>query len=262
MSRYRMRRIVALVVSGGLLVGTLVAVAGATASLDGALRVRHDLRQQIQSIHKDRLKQRVAIHKRIHVIEGRDDGGIALDGVVNARARYAHKRQLKQVKALKRQERAVVAAARVKVAALRDRRTGLLDWIDTYAIFRFCPVDGPHDVADNFGIMVRIQGVPPHIHQGNDIMAPEGTPIVAPFDGTAVAGHNDLGGNSVDVYGEAGHVYNAHLSSYGKLGPVEAGDIIGYVGTTGDATSPHDHFEWHPNDGDAVDPNPFLSTVC
>ena len=111
-------------------------------------------------------------------------------------------------------------------------------------------------MANNFGVMVNIPGVPPHIHQGNDISAPAGTPIVAPFDGTAVATNNDLGGLAVDVYGALGHVYNAHLSSYGKLGAVKAGDVIGYVGTTGDATSPHDHFEWHPNDGPAVDPQP------
>jgi murein DD-endopeptidase MepM/ murein hydrolase activator NlpD len=262
MSRYGTRRLVALVVSGGLLVGALVAVASATSSLDGALRVRRDLRKQIEQIHKHRLSQRLAIHKQIHVLQGRGQSKVGLDGVANARTRYGHRRQVRQLKALKHQEEAVVAAAKTKVSALRSRRTDLLGWIDTYAIFRYCPVDGPHEVADNFGVMVRIQGVPPHIHQGNDISAPEGTPIVAPFDGTAVAGHNDLGGNSVDVYGDLGHVYNAHLSSYGKLGPVSAGDIIGYVGTTGDATGPHDHFEWHPGDGDAVDPNPFLAVVC
>ena len=64
------------------------------------------------------------------------------------------------------------------------------------------------------------------------------------------------------MYGVAGHVYNAHLSAYGKLGPVQAGDIIGYVGSTGNATAPHDHFEWHPNDGAAVDPYDLLMTVC
>jgi murein DD-endopeptidase MepM/ murein hydrolase activator NlpD len=64
------------------------------------------------------------------------------------------------------------------------------------------------------------------------------------------------------VYGARGFVYNAHLVAYGQLGAVGAGTVIGYVGATGDAGGPHDHFEWHPNNGAAVDPYPFLSAVC
>ena len=85
---------------------------------------------------------------------------------------------------------------------------------------------------------------------------------MAPFDGIAEAGHNWLGGNAVYVRGENGYVYNAHLSAYGKLGEVKAGDVIGYVGSTGDAGGPHDHFEWHPGNGSAVDPYPYLMAVC
>ena len=117
-------------------------------------------------------------------------------------------------------------------------------------------------MSDNFGVIREMPGTPRHIHQGNDIMAPTGTPIIAPFDGEAVASQNYLGGTSVKVYGAGGYVYNAHLSAYGKLGAVHAGDVIGYVGSTGNATAPHDHFEWHPADGAAVDPFLFLAAVC
>jgi murein DD-endopeptidase MepM/ murein hydrolase activator NlpD len=130
--------------------------------------------------------------------------------------------------------------------------------------FAVCPVDGPVAVADDFGIMVhhpKNQGGD-HIHQGNDMYAAMGEPIVAPFDGTAVDARNHIGGLAVKVYGEFGYVYNAHLSRYGQLGPVSKGDVIGYVGMTGNAGGPHDHFEWHPGNGPAVDPHGFLLLVC
>ena len=133
--------------------------------------------------------------------------------------------------------------------------------------FSVCPVAGPHAVADDFGIWVhhpKDEGGN-HIHQGNDISAPYGTPIVAPFDGTAVVSSdasNPVGGLSVKVYGKFGYVYNAHLSRIGTLGSVHTGDVIGYVGATGNAGGPHDHFEWHPGEGPAVDPHEFLMEVC
>jgi peptidoglycan hydrolase CwlO-like protein len=127
-------------------------------------------------------------------------------------------------------------------------------------VLQVCPVDPPRSYADDFGYP-RPGG---RTHQGNDIFAPYGTPIRAPFPGTAVDSTNALGGLAVKVYGSQGFVYNAHLSRFGKLGPVSTGDIIGYVGDSGNAqgTAPHDHFEWHPGNGPAVDPYPYLNSVC
>ena len=149
-----------------------------------------------------------------------------------------------------------------RLRELTRRRADTDAWIRQWGILQTCPVRGPVSIADNFGVVVRIPDVPVHIHQGNDMMAATGTPIVAPFAGTAVAAPNVMGGLAVKVYGELGYVYNAHLSAYGRLGQVRAGTVIGYVGSTGDAGGPHDHFEWHPNDGPAVDPNPYLSVSC
>ena len=129
-------------------------------------------------------------------------------------------------------------------------------------VLHICPVDQPHSYTDDFGAPRWAGGY--HPHQGNDIFAPEGTPIRAPFDGLAVQTPNTLGGRAVTVYGEAGYVYNAHLSEYGTLGQVTTGTIIGYVGNSGDAinSASHDHFEWHPGNGAAVDPFPYLNAVC
>jgi murein DD-endopeptidase MepM/ murein hydrolase activator NlpD len=142
-------------------------------------------------------------------------------------------------------------------------------------ILKVCPVGQPHAVYDGFGAPRYGGGY--HPHAGNDIIAPEGTPIYATFDGYAQAGYNTLGGNSVNVTGDLGYTYNAHLRSPGYTGPVQAGDIIGYVGATGDTSTPHDHFEWHPNVipsdwpaspygytviGTAINPFPLLSQVC
>ena len=158
-------------------------------------------------------------------------------------------------------------ASRRLFAWLQRQKQDALYRISLIRPFAVCPVAGPHAVADDFGIWVhhpKDEGGN-HIHMGNDISAPYGTPIVAPFDGNAVSwtdASNPVGGLSVTVIGQYGYVYNAHLSRLGKLGPVHTGDVIGYVGATGNAGGPHDHFEWHPGGGPAVDPHGFLMEVC
>ena len=127
-----------------------------------------------------------------------------------------------------------------RIEAMRQEIERLTWWLQTVGIFRACPVPGATIVHDNFGVMVRLPKVPVHRHMGNDIMAPTGTPILAPFDGYASGSRSHLGGTSVRVEGDQGYVYNAHLVGYGELGWVETGDVIGYVGATGDATGPHD----------------------
>lgn len=126
--------------------------------------------------------------------------------------------------------------------------------------FYVCPVDRPRAYSNDFGAP-RPGG---RAHQGNDIFAPYGTAIRAPFAGTAVDASNKTGGTSVKVYGSQGFVYNAHMSGIGKLGQVGAGTVIGYVGNSGNAkgTPPHNHFEWHPGGGGAINPYSYLNEVC
>lgn len=256
------RRLTALVVAGSVAVTGLVAAANAESSVQVALREKRDLVKRIEEIQETRRIRRVALHQRIRYTKARlrHAPGAA---EVGDRARYRHyrQRQLDRIADLRAEEGKLIRTIRKRVVALRNQRGELTSWIESLPLQR-CPVAGSPVVSDNFGDIREMPGTPRHIHQGNDIMAPTGAPVVAPFDGEAVASQNYLGGQAVKVYGAAGYVYNAHLSAYGKLGQVHAGDVIGYVGSTGNATAPHNHFEWHPGDGVAVDPFLFLAAVC
>lgn len=102
-------------------------------------------------------------------------------------------------------------------------------------------------------------------HEGIDIFAARGTPIHATTEGiVSKVGENNLGGRTVTVIGAggAGHYY-AHLESYADISPndwVDAGDIIGYVGDSGNAkgTPTHVHYGIYIN-GRAVNPYPLLA---
>ena len=105
----------------------------------------------------------------------------------------------------------------------------------------------PRGFGDGFGAPRYVGGY--HLHKGVDIVAPMGTPIYATFDGVASDATNIYGGTAVYVQGKYGSTYNAHMTSIAKLGPVQAGDVIGYVGSTGLAggETNHNHFEFRPN---------------
>jgi murein DD-endopeptidase MepM/ murein hydrolase activator NlpD len=157
----------------------------------------------------------------------------------------------------------------------REWRGGSLAPFDH--VFEVCPVRQPRAYGDGFGAPRYAGGY--HLHKGVDIVAPEGTEILAPFDGQAFTSSNGLGGNVVFVVGSQGTAYNAHLSSYSEnsSGSVSAGEVIGFVGNTGSSTTPHDHFEFHPRTmpgdwyrssygygviEDAINPYPLLLQAC
>ncbi|RWP87439.1 MAG: M23 family metallopeptidase [Mesorhizobium sp.] len=97
------------------------------------------------------------------------------------------------------------------------------------------------------------------LHKGVDWAAPVGTPIIAAFDGK-ITFQGDGGGygNLVKVsHGNGRETHYAHMQKFaiqaGVGTKVKAGDIIGYIGTTGLSTGPHLHFELYQN-GEAIDP--------
>jgi murein DD-endopeptidase MepM/ murein hydrolase activator NlpD len=131
------------------------------------------------------------------------------------------------------------------------------------------PVFGPSSFTDTFGAPRADTGW----HHGDDIFAPLGAPVLAVARGTLFSvGWNDIGGNRLWLRDEQGNqFYYAHLSAFSPLAVngrhVNAGDVVGFVGNTGDAqgTPYHLHFEIHPvsllklgYDG-VVDPTPYLS---
>lgn len=122
----------------------------------------------------------------------------------------------------------------------------------------------PQDLLAARGLLVPVQGVPRHklrdsydAHRGKgrrhraiDIMAPHGTPVLAADDGRVEKiSRNRAGGLTlyqVDASGQFVYYY-AHLDGYvGSLREgqvVKRGDMLGYVGQTGNATTPHLHFQ-------------------
>ncbi len=131
------------------------------------------------------------------------------------------------------------------------------------------PVDGEYNFVDTF-LAPRMFGTPyAHRHQGVDIFAARDTPLVAVERGVVGrVGTIRLGGNRVWLIGESGtEYYYAHLSGFGDIEPgqfVEAGTVLGYVGTSGNAvgTPPHLHFEVHPGGGRAVNPTPLMRQLA
>ena len=133
------------------------------------------------------------------------------------------------------------------------------------------PVYGPSSFGDTYGAF---RGdVPGNWHHGDDIFAPLGAPILACSDGIVFSvGWNEIGGNRLWLRDSQGNeFYYAHLSAFSPLAKngrhVKAGEVLGFVGNTGDAagTPTHLHFEVHPAslifmgyDG-AVNPTQYLT---
>jgi murein DD-endopeptidase MepM/ murein hydrolase activator NlpD len=130
------------------------------------------------------------------------------------------------------------------------------------------PVYGPTSYVDTYGAARSDVSY----HHGDDIFGSLGQPLVACADGIVFSvGWNKIGGNRLWVLDKQGNqFYYAHLSAFSTAAVngahVKAGQVIGFMGNTGDAegTPYHLHFEVHPvsflylgYDG-AVDPTPYL----
>lgn len=126
----------------------------------------------------------------------------------------------------------------------------------------YCPVGGPTSFVDSWGAP-RSGG---RSHQGVDMMAAYGTPQIAIVSGTITySGYSSIGGNVQYLSGDDGNLYIYIHQSENTVsgGRVRAGQVISYVGDTGNAAgNPHLHFEFHPGGGGAVNPYPLVASLC
>ena len=132
------------------------------------------------------------------------------------------------------------------------------------------PIAGPHDYGGPDGRFGAPRG--DHIHQGQDVAAGEGTPLVAPRPGTITTVEYQAGGAGyyvIEADADGTHWYafmhlEAGSTAVSAGEQVSVGQRLGSVGATGDASGPHLHFEewigpWQEG-GHPVDPLPLLQS--
>jgi murein DD-endopeptidase MepM/ murein hydrolase activator NlpD len=144
--------------------------------------------------------------------------------------------------------------------------TTTLPTVETVSGGGACPVAGPVTFVDSWGAP-RSGGRP---HEGVDMIAARGTPIVAIYSGVIQRTSSSiLGGITVWMLSDAGdEYYYAHLDSHADgIAPgvaVSEGQVIGYNGSSGNAPDylPHLHFEYHPGGGAAMNPYPLVKSIC
>ena len=97
-----------------------------------------------------------------------------------------------------------------------------------------------------------------NFHTGLDFASPTGTPIMAVAGGTITeVGYSGAYGNrTIETLPDGTELWYCHQNDFGTSvgAAVRPGEVIGYVGSTGNVTGPHLHLEVHPGGGDPVDP--------
>ena len=167
------------------------------------------------------------------------------------------KSEVAQLENEERDARARVERERQK-KRLASRSSGGTSYTKTSIKGFVFPAAGPHSYSNDWGA-ARVG----HRHQGCDIMAPKGSPAVACVSGVVRTSEGRRQGHAIWLRGDDGNSYfYGHLNGYaaGSGQRVSAGQVIGYVGNTGNASggAAHIQFEVHPGGGGAVNPYPIL----
>lgn len=230
---------------------------GRTDSVEGYQVARVDLEQS-----QGALKERLADQKSVVSGLRKEEATVTAELNRLAAAQKAYEAKVAAERAAAAKAEAAKAAAKAPRASRSGSPVplgpiavvGAGDWV--------CPVQGPHAFSNDWG-QPRSGG---RSHQGNDIMATRGTPIVANVAGSVKGANSGAGGISYYLEGDdATTYYGAHLDRLsGASGHVAAGTVVGWVGSSGNASAsaPHLHFEIHPGGGRAVNPFATLSKFC
>ena len=224
---------------------------GNTDAIDGFKAAREDFELGSAAVEKRLAERRAAaqeLRKQRRAALGELDKLQAAEKVFLAR-------QAAEREAAERRASAARKASSSSRPGVQGPLTGIIasgSWI--------CPVQGPRAFSNDWG-QPRSGG---RRHQGNDILAPRGTPVVASVSGFVKHHNSSLGGLSYYLNGEDGNTYfGTHLSAYAAAGRVSAGTVVGYVGDSGNARGTnHLHFEIHPGGRGAVNPFATLSAFC
>lgn len=189
-------------------------------------------------------------------VEGRRDALAGARSELRALIRAEEQRLAR----LAAQKRAAAAAARAQAQAAEAATGSIASLPGGSHVY---PLAGPSTFSDDW-LAPRAGG---RYHEGIDLFAERGTPVVAVADGTLFrVGYSGISGNRLWLRDAAGtEFFYAHLDSYAAAARegalVSKGTVIGYNGDTGDArgTPPHVHFQIHPGGGGPVRPYPIVS---
>lgn len=162
-----------------------------------------------------------------------------------------------------RQLAAARAAAQAAAAAGAASNYSSSAFVDPSG--RTCPVAGANSFRDSWLEPRDYRG---GLHHGTDLVAAEGTPLVAVESGVVTStGYHWAGGNGLYLRGDSGDIYYyAHLRGFasGISGGIRVGvgQVVGYVGHTGAASTSHLHLGYQPGGGPLVNPYQLMVKLC
>jgi murein DD-endopeptidase MepM/ murein hydrolase activator NlpD len=184
---------------------------------------------------------------RVSLLEARE-AAVSRDSRRDALADAAGQELVRQAEEQVKQRNAALAQF-AKQAEAQAAKIALNQWALPVDNYRLTAEFGEYGLWANY-------------HTGLDFAAPSGTPIHAIANGvvTSVGYDGSYGNKTVLTLDDGTELWFCHQTSFvvSEGDVVRAGQLIGYVGSTGNSTGPHLHLEVRPGGGDPVDPYPAL----